>query len=100
VKLKYDQVKKFRINYNFFTAFAGDPYTSPYWYNREYDTWIDCSKCDTSRFSHLSSGAIIRTVRAFRRKLRKWNKQKCLPSGTLITLASKYKNHDVYARIK
>jgi hypothetical protein len=54
-------------------------------------------KADIKEWGSTHS-CVIRSVRAFRRRLRQW--RSCLPKGTKLILVSKYKRNDVIGVIR
>lgn len=83
--MKYEAKKPNRIKYMFmgFTTFERD-----WWYNEKLKQWENgTSKSDNRYSSHQD----CRSVRAFRRKLKK------CPKGIEFVLCSRWKGHDVTA---
>lgn len=91
--LKYQRSKGSRIKSSRFrgvTTFDG------YWWVRKENKWIH--NADPNCVGARGSGYFrIRSVRAFRRNLRKWSKY--LPKGVKFILISRYKNCDVTGTI-
>jgi hypothetical protein len=76
--------------------------SNSYYWSRNGKCWVHWDSPDKWRFKDdsLSSSCDLRikTVRAFRRKLREWSHY--LPSGIKFTLESRYKGLSVYGQTR
>jgi hypothetical protein len=91
-KIRYDKQKGFRIKRGFICVVADD-----WWYSMKYKQWIPHYVAFDStekywRDAELTNAAPCRTIRAFRRMLRKHPQL----VGRAI-LISRYKGYDAYA---
>ena len=89
VGLKYEQCKGGRFKKdNFFCVATFDGY----WWDDNLKRWIESYSRDSSRSRFYG----VKSVRAFRRRLREWSRY--LPSGVKFILASRYFKHDIYGK--
>ena len=78
-------INDYRFIYN------DDSYTDGYWGKTKWDE-------KGKEFGHSTASMPIKSVRAFRRRLKQWKGQ--LPKGTEVTLVSQYRNYDVIGVIR
>lgn len=82
--------KHFKINYRYNTLYKCKKFwveiQSPsLWYHEDTDTWDDSSDFVLSKWTS-SSAFCCKTVKALKRKLRKWK----LPIGTIVIVSGRY----------
>ncbi len=93
--MKYQQCKSHRIKNSRF-----DDVTtySDYWMIRHSCYWKQSDNIDFSTKQVSTHSHKVRSLRAFRRRLKQWKDQ--LPKGTEMILASKYMRHHIIGVIK
>ncbi len=94
MKLKYEMEKGFRTNRYFWKAYTPKGYL----FNYDLKIFEKYDDCDWNKYDYSNVTYPIRTVRAFRRRLKQWSSQ--LPKGTKICLRSDLVGYDVYGYIK
>jgi len=111
MKLKYNMQKPFHINKTSYKAYRQNGKrincwtwgfeVDGYWCSDNGKFFKDDEKNTWSEVGYSSSSNVrIKSVRAFRRVLKKLSKQNLLPIGTKITLLSVWGGYDVVGYIK
>ena len=96
--MKYLQPKNRRIKSSrYWDAMIewDDPLQNLYFWDESEKRW---NPRDSIKDWASTHSCAIRSIRAFRRRLRQW--RSCLPNGTKLILVSKYKRNDVIGVIK
>jgi len=94
MKLKYQAKKGSRIKYRFMgVQIEREPGSTMYWYVERIHKWSNDPPWDEEG---ISNTAPCKSVRAFRRKMKKWKKE--LPSGIYFRLISRWVGYDVNAK--
>lgn len=90
--MRYEQKKGRRIKR--FGFYAVTPSNPSWWWSDERSRWTHAGDYDGGgRSSHFVG---VRSVRAFRRRMRQWRRY--LPPGVRMTLVSTWQGYEVDAR--
>lgn len=93
MKLKYQAKKDTRIKYRFMgVQIDREPDGVMYWWVEEEKRWSTAPPWNTGG---ISDTAPCRSVRAFRRRLREWNKY--IPNDVKFVLNSRWIGYNVYS---